>query len=177
MSILNRPLSSDAAHVCSGGRLRADVDITAARDVSHVQAGGGANALVDITATRDMADERSGLDIPPDAEFMERYGAAGVNDLQIERFPVQKVTWQARGEVRAGWIRNVFWPILLLVESGHEEILRRWTNIGGVYAPRFPSGAMALNKADEGRSTGSFGGSQSALKATEVALGRLDRSP
>jgi hypothetical protein len=48
-----------------------------------------------------------------------------------------------------GFLQGQGKPILLLIEDGHEDILREWTNISGVRAPRFPSGAMAMKKDDD----------------------------
>lgn len=45
-----------------------------------------------------------------------------------------------------GFLQGQSKPILLLVERGLEEAVGRWTNAGGVYAPRFPADADAFLK-------------------------------
>jgi hypothetical protein len=45
-----------------------------------------------------------------------------------------------------GFLQGQAKPAALFIESGHEEMLREWSNIDGVFATRFPSGAVALDK-------------------------------
>ncbi|HEV2728417.1 MAG TPA: ACT domain-containing protein [Terriglobales bacterium] len=43
-----------------------------------------------------------------------------------------------------GFLQGQAKPILLLVQRGLEDAVGRWTNAGGVYAPRFPTSAEAF---------------------------------
>jgi hypothetical protein len=43
-----------------------------------------------------------------------------------------------------GFLQGQAKPILLLVQRGLEDAVGRWTNAGGVYAPRFPSSGEAF---------------------------------
>jgi hypothetical protein len=43
-----------------------------------------------------------------------------------------------------GFLQGQAKPILLLVQRGLDEAINRWTNTGGVYAPRFPSDEQAF---------------------------------
>jgi len=45
-----------------------------------------------------------------------------------------------------GFLQGQAKPILLLVQQGQDEAVTRWTNAGGVFAPRFPSTGQAFMK-------------------------------
>lgn len=45
-----------------------------------------------------------------------------------------------------GFLQGQAKPILLLVQEGQDEAVTKWTNAGGVFAPRFPSGAQAATR-------------------------------
>ena len=49
-----------------------------------------------------------------------------------------------------GFFQGQAKPILLLVEGGLGESLRRWSNVNGVYAPRFPSDEVAISRGEAG---------------------------
>jgi hypothetical protein len=47
-----------------------------------------------------------------------------------------------------GFMQGQAKPILLLVEKGGAEVERLWSNIDGVFAPRFPSDQVAFSDND-----------------------------
>jgi hypothetical protein len=47
-----------------------------------------------------------------------------------------------------GFLQGQAKPILLLVQAGLDEAVSRWSNTGGVYAPRFPSDETAFAQND-----------------------------